>query len=168
MTRRKNDQVEEIARRPYTVELEYGDSPAEGVLAYLAEWPDAFAAGPTRENAVAELGHVIRDLAAYRLQRGLDIPEPIGRFSGKILLRMPRKLHQDAERRATAEGVSLNTWLTSAVARELGPAVERRRKHSRRVPDRRGRARPPPGPLPRTPQRSPKGRTRLRASRDPR
>ena len=29
---------------------------------------------------------------------------------------MPRKLHRDAERRATAEGVSLNTWLTSAVA----------------------------------------------------
>src|SRR2546428_7561201 len=130
MTRRKNDQVEEIARRPYTVELEYGDSPAEGVLAYLAEWPDAFAAGPTREEAVAELGHVVRELAAYRLERGLDIPEPIGRFSGKILLRMPRKLHQDAERRATAEGVSLNTWLTSAVARELGPTGERTRKHS--------------------------------------
>ena len=37
---------------------------------------------------------------------------------------MPRKLHQDAERRATVEGVSLNTWLTSAVARELGPAVD--------------------------------------------
>ena len=64
MTRRKNDQVEEIARRPYTVELEYGDSPADGVLAYLAEWPDAFAAGATREDAVAELGHVIRELAA--------------------------------------------------------------------------------------------------------
>jgi len=150
MTRRKNDQVEEIARRPYTVELEYGDSPAEGVLAYLAEWPDAFAAGPTREEAVAELGHVVRELAAYRLERGLDIPEPIGRFSGKILLRMPRKLHQDAERRATVEGVSLNTWLTSAVARELGPAVERPRKHSRRVPDRRVRGRSSPRASPRT------------------
>ena len=133
MARRKATQVEEIARRPYTVELEYGDSPADGVLAYLAEWPDAFAAGATREEAVAELGHVVRELAAYRLERGLDIPEPIGRFSGKILLRMPRKLHQDAERRATAEGVSLNTWLTSAVARELGPAIERPRRHSRRL-----------------------------------
>src|SRR5438094_10160773 len=141
MTIRKNDQVEEIARRPYTVELEYGDSPAEGVLAYLAEWPDAFAAGPTREEAVAELGHVVRELTAYRLERGLDIPEPIGRFSGKILLRMPRKLHQDAERRATVERVSLNTSLTSAVARALGRAVDRPRKQSRRDPDRSVRRR---------------------------
>src|SRR5207245_5615406 len=45
MARRKTTQVEEIARRPYMVELEYADSPADGVLAYLAEWPDAFAAG---------------------------------------------------------------------------------------------------------------------------
>src|SRR2546427_10359846 len=98
MARRKTIQVEEIARRPYMVELEYGDSPAEGVLAYLAEWPDAFAAGPTREEAVAELGHVVRELAAYRLERGLDIPEPIGRFIGKILLRLPRQLHPGAQR----------------------------------------------------------------------
>src|SRR3989442_13306613 len=108
MARRKATQVEEIARRPYTVELEYGDSPADGVLAYLAEWPDAFAAGATREEAVAELGHVVRELAAYRLQRGLDIPEPIGRFSGKILLRMPRQLHHDAERLATSYRADLN------------------------------------------------------------
>src|SRR5947209_10324314 len=129
MTRRKNDQVEEIARRPYTVELEYGASPADGVLAYLAEWPDAFAAGPTREEAVAELGHVVRELAAYRLERDLDIPEPIGRFSGKVLLRMPRKLHQDAERRATAEGVSLNTWLASTIARAVGPGTRSKARH---------------------------------------
>ena len=148
MARRKTTKVEEIARQPYMVELEYGDSPADGVLAYLAEWPDAFAAGATREKAVAKLGHVVRELAAYRLERGLDIPEPIGRFSGKILL--PRKLHQDAERRATAEGVSLNTWLTSAVARELGPAVELPRKHSRRLPDRRVRGRSSPRASPRT------------------
>src|SRR2546428_13849773 len=131
MASRKTTHVEEIARRPYMVELEYGDSPADGVVAYLAEWPDAFAAGATREEAVAKLGHVIRELAAYRLEPGLDIPEPIGRFSGKILLRMPRKLPQDAERRAPAEGVSPNTWLTSAVARQPGPAGARAPKESR-------------------------------------
>src|SRR5256712_11171117 len=117
MASRKTTHVEEIARRPYMVELEYGDSPADGVVAYLAEWPDAFAAGATREEAVAKLGHVVRELAAYRLERGLHIPEPIGRLTGKILLPMPRKLHQDAQRRATLEGGSLHTWPTSALPR---------------------------------------------------
>jgi len=123
--------VDEIVRRPYSIEFEYGDTAEDGVLAYLAEWPDCFAAGGTREEALAELEGALRELADYRLRKGLPIPEPVGAFSGKVLLRMPKKLHQHAERRATAEGVSLNTWLTTAIARELGPATvatQRRRK----------------------------------------
>jgi len=127
--------VEEIVRRPYSIEFEYGDTPEDGVRVYVAEWPDCFAAGNTREQAIAELEDALRELAGYRLRKGLPIPEPVGTLSGKVLLRMPKKLHQDAERRATAEGVSLNTWLTTAIARELGPATgstQRRRKKTGR------------------------------------
>lgn len=114
-------QIEEIVARPYSVEFEYGESPDEGVLAFIAEWPDCFAAGPTREEAVVALDRTMQELVAYRLERDLDFPEPGAGSSGRVLLRLPRKLHHDAERRATLEGVSLNTWLATAIARELGP-----------------------------------------------
>jgi predicted RNase H-like HicB family nuclease len=114
-------QIEEIVARPYSVEFEYGDSSDEGVLAFIAEWPDCFAAGRTREKAVVELDRTMRELVVYRVEHDLDIPEPDAGSSGRVLLRLPRKLHHDAERRASLDGVSLNTWLTTAIARELGP-----------------------------------------------
>lgn len=113
--------VEPIVRRPYTIEFEYPDDPEEGVLAYVAEWPDCFAAGRTREEAVKELGKAMRELAAYRLQHKLEIPEPLARYSGRVLLRMPKRIHRDAERRAEAEGVSLNQWLSTTIAQAIGP-----------------------------------------------
>src|SRR2546428_9258638 len=86
-------QVEHIVSRPYAIEFEYGEDPSEGILAYVAEWPDCFAAGRTREEAVQELGKVMRELASYRLERGLAIPEPAAAFSGRVLLRMAKGLH---------------------------------------------------------------------------
>lgn len=41
-------------------------------------------------------------------------------YSGRVLLRMPRDIHRAADRRAQESGTSLNTWLTTAIARELG------------------------------------------------
>lgn len=114
--------VEAIVSRPYTIEFEYPDDPEDGILAYVVEWPDCFAAGRTREEAIEELGQAMRELAAYRLDADLEIPEPAQHYGGKVLLRMPRSLHRDAERRAEREGVSLNQWLTAAIAREVGPA----------------------------------------------
>lgn len=114
--------VDEIVARPYEIDFEYGQISEDGVLAYVVEWPDCFAAGRDRADALASLERTMRELAAYRLDNDLEIPDAAGGFSGKVLLRMPKKLHRDAERYATREGVSLNTWLTTAIARELGPA----------------------------------------------
>jgi predicted HicB family RNase H-like nuclease len=51
----------------------------------------------------------MRELAAYRLDHDLEIPEAASGFSGDVLLRMPKKAYRDAERTATRDGVSLNT-----------------------------------------------------------
>ena len=120
-TLRTQDSLEEILARPYGVSFEYGKSPSEGVLAYLAEWPDCFAAGRTRREALTELEATLGELAAYRLRRGLEIPKPAEDFSGRFVLRLPKQLHRDVERRAKTDGVSLNTWVTQAIAREIGP-----------------------------------------------
>jgi predicted RNase H-like HicB family nuclease len=116
----KRESVGEIIARPYAVDFEYGKTPDEGILAYLVDWPDCFAAGRTRAEALSGLEVAMRELARYRLKRGLDIPQPASTFSGRFVLRLPSRLHRDAERRARTEGVSLNTWLTQAIAREVG------------------------------------------------
>lgn len=132
-------QVEHIVSRPYAIEFEYREHPSEGVLAYVAEWPDCFAAGRTREEALQELGKARRELVAYRLEPGLAIAEPTATYSGRVLLRMPKGLHRLAERRAKSEDVSLNQWLISAIARELGPVSKRLTGASRRRSSRRRR-----------------------------
>jgi predicted RNase H-like HicB family nuclease len=115
-------EIQAIVDRPWSFDFEYGDGPDEGILAYVVEWPDCFAAGRTRTEALVALDKAMRGLAEYRLDTGLEIPDPIGAFSGRLALRLPKALHHDAAIRATEDGVSLNTWISSAVARELGPA----------------------------------------------
>lgn len=115
-------EIQAVVDRPWSFDFEYEDDPEDGILAYVVEWPDCFAAGRTRTEALIALDKAMRDLAAYRLDAGLDIPDPIEAFSGRLALRLPKALHHDAAVRATEDGVSLNTWIASAVARELGPA----------------------------------------------
>ncbi len=42
------------------------------------------------------------------------------RHSGKLLVRMPATLHDELAHAAEAEGVSLNQWITSALASAVG------------------------------------------------
>lgn len=41
-------------------------------------------------------------------------------YSGQTRLRMGPEMHADVARAAAAEGVSINTWLVTRIARELG------------------------------------------------
>ena len=121
---RSRAELDTILARPYTIEFVYGETPDEGVVAQVAEWPGCMTAGATREEAIAHLDDAMHDWAEARLRAKLEIPEPMATYSGKVLLRMPRNVHRAAEQRAREEGTSLNTWLATAVARELGPASE--------------------------------------------
>lgn len=133
--------LEAILTRPYAVEFVYGETPDEGVVAQVAEWPGCMTAGATREEAVARLEDAMRDWVEARLRANLDIPEPMATYSGKVLLRMPRNVHRAAEQRARQEGTSLNTWLATAIARELGPVREMKVIGTERRGRQRGRKR---------------------------
>jgi|GEM_PF-3386257 len=119
-------ELDAILARPYAVEFIYGETPDEGVVAQVAEWPGCMTAGATREEAIAHLEDAMHDWAQARLRAKLAIPEPMANYSGKVLLRMPRDVHRAAEQRARREGTSLNTWLATAIARELGPVPDRK------------------------------------------
>jgi len=128
----RTSELDAILAKPYAIEFVYGETPEEGVVAQVAEWPGCMTAGATREEAIAHLDDAMHDWAEARLRAKLEIPEPMATYSGRVLLRIPRNVHRAAEQRARQEGTSLNTWLTTAIARELGPAPNIRTRDAAR------------------------------------
>jgi len=128
----RTSELDAILAKPYAIEFVYGETPEEGVVAQVAEWPGCMTAGATREEAIVHLDDAMHDWAEARLRAKLEIPEPMATYSGRVLLRIPRNVHRAAEQRARQEGTSLNTWLTTAIARELGPAPNIRTRDAAR------------------------------------
>jgi antitoxin HicB len=56
------------------------------------------------------------------LEDGVEIPEPRDpdAFSGRFLLRIPKSLHAELAERAELEGVSLNQYVSTTLARAVG------------------------------------------------
>ena len=53
------------------------------------------------------------------LRRNVKIPEPLTKkYSGKLLLRMPKSLHAHLAEEAEDENVSLNAFIVSKLAQE--------------------------------------------------
>lgn len=114
--------LEYYAKLPYNIILEVWDD-GEGPywVARIAELPHCLIHGDTPEEAIAEIEEVKRDWIKSNLERGLKIPEPIlHKHSGQIRLRIPPSLHQVLTHRAAVEGVSLNQYMTAALARSVG------------------------------------------------
>lgn len=59
------------------------------------------------------------------IEDGQKIPEPrpIEEYSGKFVVRMAKSLHRDLAEAATQEGVSLNQYVTTELARAVGREV---------------------------------------------
>jgi antitoxin HicB len=77
--------------------------------------------GDTPEKAIAEIEEVKTEWIKSNLERGLKIPEPIPhKHSGQISLRIPPSLHKLLSDRAAVEGISLNQYMTAALAKSVG------------------------------------------------
>ncbi|MCC6809835.1 MAG: toxin-antitoxin system HicB family antitoxin [Deltaproteobacteria bacterium] len=51
------------------------------------------------------------------VKHGDHIPPAPRGMSGKLLVRVPKSLHESIARRAEIEGVSINQWIVAALAR---------------------------------------------------
>jgi antitoxin HicB len=115
-------QVEEIMKRPYRKVIS-GDA-EEGFLIEVPDLPGCMTAGETEEEAVELLRDAMAGWLTVSLERGLPIPEPASepgdRYSGYISVRMPKSLHRRLAEQARAEGVSLNQWAITLLARGIG------------------------------------------------
>src|SRR2546422_11238689 len=96
MTKRRasNEKLDEILRRPYTIEIEYGETPEEGVAAYVAEWPGCITAGGAREGGPARIGGAMRGWAAGRPARRAARGEAAQEGRGGRAPAAPRRRHR--------------------------------------------------------------------------
>ncbi len=103
-----------------------------GYVVEIEDLPGCFSQGETAEEALQMIEEARQLWLETAYEDGLDIPLPRTEkeYSGKLVLRMPRSLHALLDRRAQMEGVSLNHYLVTALAREVGydQACSRREK----------------------------------------
>lgn len=90
--------------------------------AEILEFPGCIATGDTEVDALAALKDVALSWLESVTAMGKAIPEPMEnlQYSGKLVLRMPKNLHKKAARTAERDGVSLNQFIVSSVAEQIG------------------------------------------------
>ena len=114
---------------PYTIILERWDD-GKGLywVARVAELPHCMIHGDSPEAAIKELEAVKNDWIKSNIKRGLPIPEPSPRkYSGKMILRISPSLHKLLVHRAEVEGMSLNQYMSTALATSVGLSIEHRK-----------------------------------------
>lgn len=101
------------------------DEDGGGFLATVPELPGCMSDGETYEEALTNIQDAIQawiDTAKYRGQR---IPEPYiyqesDSYSGKFIVRIPKKLHKELAESAEEQGVSLNQLVVCYLSRQIG------------------------------------------------
>ena len=110
--------LEYYSKLPYTVILEkWDDGDGPYWVARIAELPHCLIHGDSPQEAVGEIEEVKKDWIRSNLGRALPIPEPVARtYSGQLTLRIPPSLHRTLSQKARLERVSLNHYMTAALA----------------------------------------------------
>jgi antitoxin HicB len=88
----------------------------------ILEFPGCIAVGDTSAEALAALEDVAASWLESSLARGKAIPEPLecSEYSGKLVVRLPKSLHKKAAYAAERDGVSLNHFIVSSIAQQVG------------------------------------------------
>ena len=86
-------------------------------VATLPAWQNAQTHGKTPGAAIKNAQEVLRLLIESAVKNREPIPPPERRHSGNLRLRLPVSLHGRLALEAEREGVSLNQWIVSKLAR---------------------------------------------------
>ena len=118
--------VAEMAR--YPIEVFWSDED-EGYIAVAPDLPGSSAWGKSEAEAITELHTVIRLWVKAARKAGNPIPKASDRadvnYSGKFLMRVPRRLHAALARAAKTQGVSLNQYVLYLLTKEHGDRGKR-------------------------------------------
>ena len=99
----------------YPIEVFWSDED-EGYIATVPDLPGCTAWGATETDALREAHEAIAAWVEAATAAGRAVPEPMpplgeAGYSGRFIMRVPRRLHADLARSAKREGVSLNQYL---------------------------------------------------------
>jgi antitoxin HicB len=121
---RETRTLEDYLALPYTIELvrDEDDEGNTGFVAEVEELPGCLSQGATPEEAIHNVFNAMEGWLSVALEDGRPIPEPrVARtYSGRFVLRIPQSLHADLARVAEREGVSLNQYVATTLARAVG------------------------------------------------
>lgn len=114
------DQAKAILAKPYARRLT--PDVDGGYTATIQEFPGCVADGETPNEALTNLEGAALSWIEAQLDLGQSVPEPVALYgySGKLALRIPRGLHKRVAEQALSEGVSINQFLTTAIASFVG------------------------------------------------
>ena len=84
--------------------------------------PGCMSDGESLEEAYDNIHEAKEEWLSSMLERGMKIPEPVEQeeYSGKFIIRLPKTLHRALVQVSKREGVSLNQYVTNALAFTLG------------------------------------------------
>jgi len=156
MAVREARSLDDYLALPYHVAVtcDEGAGDDERWIARVEELEGCEARGGSAEEATARLRPAMEAWIAPVLARGRPVPTPRSpaSHSGRLLLRMPPTLHADLARAAEREGVSLNGFITGALAGVVGWKGHASQVDGDGVPDAAGHdgAAAPPSGSPRT------------------
>lgn len=116
--------IDEYLDLPYAFVITH-DVDEEGRAGWVAEveeLPGCISQGVTPAEALEHLRDAMRAWISVALDDGVEVPEPRSAtdYSGRFVVRVPASLHADLVRRAGHEGVSLNQFVTGALAGAVG------------------------------------------------
>ena len=117
-------EVKRYMALPYHIEL----IPDEGEwVVAIPELPGCLSQGETPEEAIKMIREAQRLWLQVALEDGRPIPAPRPEedYSGRFNVRVPKGLHRDLVRAAEAEGVSLNLFVATALARAVSHVPDR-------------------------------------------
>ena len=107
---------------PYPVTVAQDGAGEEPWVATVDALPGCTARGATANEALERASNAMDEWLETAKREGKGVPEPktSSSHSGRLLLRMPQTLHAELSRAAERENVSLNQFITDALAGALG------------------------------------------------
>jgi len=122
----KTSGISEYLEKPFSRVL-IPDPESGTYSARILEFPGCVAEGETVEEAYAKLEDAAENWIVAALDLGQDIPTPVveHQYSGRVLLRLPKSLHQRCAELADREGTSLNKFIVTTLAERVGAITAR-------------------------------------------
>lgn len=105
----------------YSMQILWSDED-DCFIASCPELDDASAFGDTPAKAAKQLEQAIALVVETRVSKKWPLPDPEGviSYSGQLRLRLPKSLHSRVATRARRDGVSLNTFIVTALSEDIG------------------------------------------------